>query len=99
MTDHLTPTDDIKRVIIAIADAQNRIDQGEKVDLGDLVQRIETVCERLAAMPGEQSRPHAQSLALILRNLDGLEKGLKVTLVDLNQRLTILSQNEESTKS
>jgi hypothetical protein len=99
MTDHVNPTDEIKRVIVAIADMQYRIDRGERVELAVLVRKIENVCDRLATLPADQARPHGQSLALILGSLDGLESSLKTTLDDLNKRLTILSENDEITEA
>lgn len=99
MTEPVNPSEDIKHVIAAISDVQKRIDQGERVDLSNLVQNIEHVCERLAAEPDGQSRAHAKSLTLILNSLDGLENSLKATLEDLNRRLKILAENDDNTKA
>ena len=97
MTEPVNPSEDIKHVIAAISDVQKRIDQGERIDLSNLVQKIENVCERLAAMPGGQARGQAKSLTLILKSLDGLENSLKSTLEELNKRLTIISENDKNT--
>lgn len=99
MTEPVNPSEDIKHVIAAISDVQKRIDQGERIDLSGLVQKIENVCERLAAMPDGQGRGHAKSLTQILKSLDGLENSLKSTLEELNKRLTILAENDENTKA
>lgn len=96
MTEPGNPTEDIKHVIAAIADVQKRIEQGERIDLSNLVQNIENICERLAASPGNQSRLHGKSLTQILKSLDGLESSLKSTLEDLSKRLSLLSEDSDN---
>lgn len=50
---------------------------GEAVDLGDLTQVVDRLCEDIVRLPPEDGRPLAEALALLIRGLDELEIRLR----------------------
>ncbi|MBL8690611.1 MAG: hypothetical protein JNL04_16025 [Rhodospirillaceae bacterium] len=50
---------------------------GEAVDLGDLTQVVDKLCEDIVRLPPEDGRPLAEALALLIRGLDELEIRLR----------------------
>jgi hypothetical protein len=50
---------------------------GEAVDLSDLTQVVDKLCEDIVRLPPEDGRPLAEALALLIRGLDELEIRLK----------------------
>lgn len=50
---------------------------GDAVDLSDLTQVVDKLCEDIVRLPPEDGRPLAEALALLIRGLDELEIRLK----------------------
>lgn len=60
--------------LIAALDAAG---DGQAVDLGDLPQVVDKLCEDIVRLPPKQGRPLAEALSLLIRGLDELEIRLK----------------------
>lgn len=85
------PQADIARIRATIISLRDRLEQGEHLDLGGLTRDVGALCEQLAAMPGPAARPHAEALAEMMADLDGLEGLLRGLRGDLDRRIAEMS--------
>lgn len=60
--------------LVAALDAAG---DGQAVDLGDLTQIVDKLCQDIVRLPPAEGRPLAEALALLIRGLDELEIRLK----------------------
>jgi hypothetical protein len=92
-----SPDQEIARIRHTIARLQQRVEQGERVDLAGLTRDVGGLCEQLAAMPEETARPHAPALEQVMGDLNGLEGLLRNQQADLDKRLSVLSDQDTGT--
>jgi len=77
MTDNAHLHEQLNNIRALINDAQNKIEQGEVIDLSGLNLKVQDICRDVLALPAEQAKEFKDTMLEIISTLNTLEESLK----------------------